>query len=74
MTFYIVVISLGITFLLMSWVAIVDIYRKDFEPPSLKLIWVGFVAFVPFFGCLAYLAIGRRQGVKPLPGKPPGNF
>jgi bacteriorhodopsin len=71
MTFLIVVVLLGLTFLLMSWVAIVDISRKSYDSPSLKLIWIGLVAFVPFFGCLAYLALGRKQGVRPLPAKQP---
>jgi hypothetical protein len=36
---------------------------KDFGSFEKKLVW-GFVAIIPFIGCIIYLLFGYRQGTK----------
>lgn len=54
-------ILVGTIFLLITWLAIIDISQRDFGSMQKKLIW-GFVVFIPFFGCVAYFAFGRGKG------------
>lgn len=65
MTLVLTVLIAGALFLLFTWVAIIDIARKVFDPPYLKIIWAMFVVLMPFIGCAFYLALGRRQGKVP---------
>ncbi len=57
-------ISLGFTML-----ALVDIIKKDFSSPALKILW-HFIALIPLLGWLIYLIFGYRKGrKKTLPSK-----
>lgn len=51
-------ISLGLTML-----ALVDIIKKDFGSPALKILW-HFIALIPLVGWLIYLIFGYRKGRK----------
>ena len=66
-TIYIVA-GTGLAFLLLTWLAIIDIAAKDFSSQPVKVGWGIAVALVPFIGCMAYFAFGARKGRKP------GNF
>jgi hypothetical protein len=46
------------------WVfAIVDIVRRDFTDPNMKIVWLIVVIFSHWIGSILYYAIGRQQGV-----------
>ncbi|HMA62763.1 MAG TPA: PLDc N-terminal domain-containing protein, partial [bacterium] len=51
-------ISLAFTML-----ALVDIIKKDFSSPSMKILW-HFIALIPLVGWLIYLLFGFRKGRK----------
>ncbi len=51
-------ISFGLTML-----ALVDIIKKDFGSPKIKILW-HFIALIPVFGWLIYLIFGYRKGRK----------
>jgi uncharacterized membrane protein YwzB len=63
MTKILIIISIGLIFLLLTWWAIFDIAYKDFGSFEKKIGW-GFVAVIPFLGCIVYLLFGYRQGRK----------
>jgi hypothetical protein len=50
--------SLGLTML-----ALVDIIKKDFGSPKIKVLW-HFIALIPLIGWLIYLIFGYRKGRK----------
>jgi hypothetical protein len=60
--------SHGLTLLLLllplvpTFWAIVDVAYKDFGTLTKKVLWGGFVVFVPCLGGVVYLIFGRRQG------------
>jgi hypothetical protein len=56
-----IIIGIGTLFLLLTWMAFIDIVRKDFGSMEKKLIW-GVVAFIPFIGVTLYLIFGFRKG------------
>jgi Phospholipase_D-nuclease N-terminal len=51
-------LSLGLTML-----ALIDIIKKDFGSPKIKVLW-HFVALIPLFGWLIYLIFGFKKGKK----------
>jgi bacteriorhodopsin len=57
------IVFTGLLFYLITCVAILDIARKEFGGTHIKAMW-GFVALIPFFGCLAYFLFGCRKGKK----------
>jgi len=63
MTNILLIISMGLFFLMLTWWAIFDVAYKDFGSFEKKLVW-GFVAIIPFIGCIIYLLFGYRQGTK----------
>lgn len=50
-------------FVLMLW-AIIDLLQSRFSDSTNKLIWALVIIFIPFFGALLYLIIGRKQRQK----------
>jgi hypothetical protein len=59
------VVLTGLTFFLLTCVAILDIARKDFGSIQMKALWGFIVAMIPFIGVLIYFLIGFRKGKKP---------
>jgi len=59
------IIEAGVLFLLLTWLAIFDVARKDFGTTGKKVMW-GFIALVPFIGPIIYFIIGYRIGKKPV--------
>ena len=59
-----IVIGVGVFFLVLTWLAVFDIARKDFGTIGKKILW-GFAALIPFIGPLIYFAVGYRIGKKP---------
>ena len=57
----IIIIGIGIMFYTLTCLAFIDIARKDFGSIGKKVLW-GFIAFIPFAGCVIYLAFGFRKG------------
>ncbi len=57
-------LGVGALFLVMTFIAILDIAAKDFGSMGKKLVW-GFIALIPFIGCIAYFAFGFRKGKRP---------
>lgn len=48
-------------FFLFPLIMLIDVVRSSFRDPNDKLIWVLIILFLPFFGALLYLIIGRNQ-------------
>lgn len=59
------ILGLGGLFLIITWWAIFDIARKEFDTLVKKVLWGFLVVGVPFIGCAVYWLIGARQGRKP---------
>jgi hypothetical protein len=49
--------------LCLTMLALVDIIKKDFGSPKIKILW-HFVALIPLIGWLVYLLFGYRKGRK----------
>ncbi len=64
------VVLTGITFFLMTCMALVDIARKDFGSIQAKGLWALIVALVPFVGVSIYILFGRTQGKPPAADTP----
>ncbi len=56
-------ILVGTIFVLMTWLAIIDVSQRDFGSMPKKMIW-GCVVLLPFFGPVVYLVFGRGRGKK----------
>lgn len=56
-----VFITICIPFVLASLWAIIDAAQREFGTLQQKVVWM-FVAAIPFFGFLIYLAVGIRKG------------
>ncbi len=52
--------SIGAMLLLTTW-CIYDVYRRFKNDPLTMMIWIQ-VSIIPFFGAMAYLVFGRKQG------------
>ncbi|QTA81821.1 Phospholipase_D-nuclease N-terminal domain-containing protein [Desulfonema limicola] len=52
----------GIFFLLLTWIAIIDIAMRDFTSKPVQIGWGIAVALIPGIGCIAYFIFGIRQG------------
>lgn len=55
------IIAFGVLFLAATWWAILDVATKEFSSIQVKAGW-GFVALIPFIGCVIYFVFGARQG------------
>ncbi len=56
-----IIIGIGIMFYTLTCLALIDIARKDFGSLGKKVLW-GFIAFMPFVGCVIYFVFGFRKG------------
>jgi hypothetical protein len=60
------VILLFVFFAFIFWIAaIVDVVRRQFTEPTMKIVWVLIILFGHFLGALLYFVIGRSQGSLP---------
>ncbi len=50
--------------LILYVIALTDLVKSDFAGGNDKLIWVLLVLFLPVFGCLLYINIGRKNKIK----------
>ncbi len=57
-------LGVGAVFFLITCIAILDIAAKDFGSMEKKLLW-GFIALIPFVGCIIYFLVGFRKGKRP---------
>ncbi|MEW5736315.1 MAG: PLD nuclease N-terminal domain-containing protein [Thermodesulfobacteriota bacterium] len=60
-TSIIIILGAGVLFLLLTFLALIDIYRREFEPAHMQAVWVIVVSMLPFLGCLLYFLLGRRK-------------
>ena len=51
-------------FLLITWWAIWDAFRRQFKTTGEKMAWVQLAVLIPFLGGLTYLCFGKRRGKK----------
>jgi hypothetical protein len=63
------VITVGSVFVILSFIAILDVSRLSYKRPWEQYVWLGAVVLVPFAGCVAYFALGRWRGVKRTEGE-----
>jgi hypothetical protein len=54
-------LGIGIFFFILTSLAIIDIALKDFGTIGKKAMW-GFIALIPFIGCVIYFIFGYRKG------------
>jgi hypothetical protein len=73
MNTFTLILGIGLIFLLLTWLAIIDLAAKEFSSQRVKVAWGLAVAMIPFIGCLAYFAIGSRQGKQVSINKSKGN-
>jgi len=52
-----------VSFLFSAW-TILDAWKRDFEAPTEKMLWMQICIFIPILGSLAYLSLGRKRGSK----------
>lgn len=52
-------------FLLITWWAIWDAFRRTFRTTGEKMAWIQLAVLVPFLGGLTYLVFGKNRGTKP---------
>lgn len=62
-TIIMIMVGVGLFFLLLPLLAIVDIVRSKFQDNSEKLIWVIIVLFFPIFGSIIYFAMGGKNKI-----------
>ncbi len=55
-------IALVVFFFIIPLIALIDILRNEFTGNN-KIIWVLVILFIPIFGALLYLIIGRKQRI-----------
>ena len=55
-------IALLVFFFIIPLFALIDILRNEFTGNN-KIIWVLVILFIPLFGTLLYLIIGRKQRI-----------
>lgn len=61
---WIVIISaVTLCFAFSAW-TIFDAWKRNFESPNEKLLWIQICIFIPILGSLAYLSLGRKRGSK----------
>jgi hypothetical protein len=53
--------KIGVVFFVLTFLAVVDVGRKDFGTTGKKVLW-GIIAFFPFIGWFIYLIFGFRKG------------
>lgn len=59
----IIIAAVALCFSFSAW-TILDAWKRDFENTNEKVLWIQISIFVPIFGSLAYLFIGRNRGSK----------
>ena len=61
LSFWKIVIAIGVIQLIMWIYSIVDVLKSDFKEGFLKIVWLIAIIFLPLFGVILYLTIGRGQ-------------
>jgi len=46
-------------------IEIVDVVRRQFQDPLLKIAWLLIIVFTHLIGALIYFFIGKQQGILP---------
>lgn len=60
-TIIMIILGVGLFFLLLPLIAIIDIVRSNFPDNTEKLIWVLIVLFFPIFGSVLYFILGGKN-------------
>lgn len=55
--------AVGVCFSFSAY-TILDAWKRDYEAVNEKVLWMQICIFIPIFGSLAYLFIGRKRGSK----------
>ena len=63
-TIVLIVLGIGLFFLLLPLLALVDLIRSDFQDSIEKLVWVIVILFFPIFGSIIYFMMGNKNKVK----------
>lgn len=59
-----ILVLIGLCFLLVPLMTLIEIIRSEFERSENKIIWVVVVLMLPFIGSILFWTIGRSQKVK----------
>ncbi|MEZ7195512.1 MULTISPECIES: PLD nuclease N-terminal domain-containing protein [Pseudodesulfovibrio] len=57
----IVLAAVGVCFGFSAW-SILDVWKRNFESPTEKSLWMQICIFIPILGALTYLFLGRKRG------------
>ena len=63
-TIVLIVLGIGLFFLLLPLLALVDLIRSDFQDSIEKLVWVIVILFFPIFGSIIYFMMGGKNKIK----------
>jgi hypothetical protein len=69
MLLYVGAIILGILFSVFWIIEIIDVARRQFADPNMKIVWLLIVILLHGIGALVYYFVGKKQGW--LPGEAP---
>jgi len=58
-----IIAIVGMCFSFSAW-AILDVWKRHFESPTEKSLWMQICIFIPILGATAYLFLGRNRGSK----------
>ena len=64
---WVLVAILGLALTVFWIVEIVDVLRREFPDPTLKIVWLLVVIFLHGLGALVYYFVGKPQGRLPGP-------
>lgn len=59
----VILAAVGVCFSYSAW-AILDAWKRNFESPTEKSLWMQICIFIPILGATAYLFFGRKRGSK----------
>ncbi|HKI82470.1 MAG TPA: PLD nuclease N-terminal domain-containing protein [Pseudodesulfovibrio sp.] len=57
----IVLVAVGACFAFSAW-SILDVWKRTYESPTEKSLWMQICIFIPILGALTYLCLGRKRG------------
>ncbi|MCJ2163777.1 MULTISPECIES: PLD nuclease N-terminal domain-containing protein [unclassified Pseudodesulfovibrio] len=61
MQWTILLVSIALCFSVSAW-AILDVWKRTYESPMEKSLWMQICIFIPIIGALSYLFLGKQRG------------
>lgn len=61
---WLMIIAVVGVFVLITWWAIRDAFRREFPSTNEKMFWIQLATLVPFLGGIIYMIYGKKRGRK----------